>query len=146
MGAQGAAQAAADAQKQRAAAITGGVTALSGALQTGADLVDLYPQQKLSKQVDALTKRAGSGEGVADLLTQAQATGAITAEQFAKFDLPAIRSASGYNLNQTLEDQFNLIGIDPRLIDLNPSLSGEQSQFLQEITPALGGTIGTTRN
>lgn len=146
MGAQGAAQAAADAQKQVAAGVASGFTALGGALETGADLVDLYPQERLSKQVDALTKAGGSGEGVVDLLTQAKATGAITPEQFAKFDLTAIQDASGFKLNQLLEDQFKITGIDASLINLNPSLSEEQSQFAEGIAAGLGGTIGTTRN
>lgn len=111
MGLQGAAQAAADAQKAMATGVTGGFTALGGALETGAELVSLYPQSALSKQVSALTGQAGSGEAMVGALQQAQQTGAITPEQFAQLDLSAIQGASGYELNQLLQDQFSAAGI-----------------------------------
>ncbi len=111
MGLQGAAQATADAQKAMAAGVTGGFTALGGAIQTGAELVDLYPQSALSKQVGALTGQAGSGEAMAGVLQQAQQTGAITQEQFNKLDLPALQGLEGYQLNQALETQLGGAGI-----------------------------------
>ena len=111
MGAQGAAQAAADAQRAMAAGVTGGFSALGGAIQTGAELVPLYQQDALSKQVGALTGQAGSGEAMTGLLQQAQQTGAITPEQFAQLDLSAIQGASGMELNQLLQDQFSAAGI-----------------------------------
>jgi len=126
MGAQGAAQAAADAQKAMAAGVTGGFTALGGALQEGSELVSLYPQSALSKQVSALTGQAGSGEAMAGVLQQAQQTGAITPEQFAQLDLSAIQGASGFELNQLLQDQFNAAGISAgqlRGFEINPNIN-----------------------
>ncbi len=111
MGAQGAAQASADAQKAIAAGVTGGFTALGGAVETGSELVSLYPQNALSKQVSALTGQAGSGEAMVGALQQAQQTGAITPEQFAQLDLSSIQGASGFELNQLLQDQFSSAGI-----------------------------------
>ncbi len=114
MGLQGAAQATADAQKAMASGVTSGFTALGGALETGAELVSLYPQSALSKQVSALTGQAGSGESMVGALQQAQQTGAITPEQFAQLDLSAIQGASGFKLNQLLQDQFSAAGISAR--------------------------------
>ena len=111
MGAQGAAQAAADAQRAMASGVTGGFSALGGAIKTGAELVPLYQQDALSKQVGALTGQAGSGEAMAGVLQQAQQTGAITPQQFAQLDLAALQGKSGFELNQLLQDQFSAAGI-----------------------------------
>ncbi len=125
MGAQGAAQAAADAQKAIASGVTGGFTALGGALQAGSELVPLFSQTALSKQVSALTGQAGSGEAMAGVLQQAQQTGAITQEQFNKLDLSALQGKTGFELNQLLQDQFSAAGISAgqlRGFEIDPSI------------------------
>ena len=137
MGAQGAAQAAADAQRAAAAGLTGGFTALGGALQAGAELVPLYQQNALSKQVSALTGQVGSGEAMAGVLQQAQQTGAITQEQFNKLDLPALQGLEGYQLNQALETQLSGAGVTAgqlRGFQFDPNL-------LQTTTPTATGTM-----
>jgi hypothetical protein len=126
MGAQGAAQAAADAQRAAAAGVTGGFTALGGALQAGSELVPLYQQTALSEQVSALTGQAGSGEAMAGVLQQAQQTGAITQEQFNKLDLSALQGKTGFELNQLLQDQFSAAGISAGQLkgfEFNPNIN-----------------------
>ena len=114
MGVQGASQAAADAQRAVASGVESGFTALGGALETAGKLAPLYPQSALSKQISSLTGQAGTGESMVGALKQAQQTGAITPEQFAQLDLSAIQGASGYGLNQLLQDQFSAAGISAR--------------------------------
>jgi len=126
MGAQGAAQAAADAQRAVASGVAGGFKALGGALETGSELVSLYPQNALSKQVSALTGQAGSGEAMAGVLQQAQQTGAITPEQFAQLDLSALQGKTGFELNQLLQDQFSAAGISAgqlRGFEIDPNIN-----------------------
>jgi hypothetical protein len=140
MGLQGASQAAADAQRAMAAGVTGGFTALGGAIKSGSELVSLYPQSALSKQVSALTGQAGSGEAMAGVLQQAQQTGAITQEQFNKLDLSALQGKTGFELNQLLQDQFSAAGISAgqlRGFQFDPTLLQTTTQTTPIVTDSM---------